>query len=170
LIVVLAVAMTFLAGCAHGATTRDTGNIAAPSRAAMQALFEDWVRLWSGNYTGTDQFISADFRLHAALLDGSADTSIHGVAGITRWVQQSRGAFPDLKFTVQVGPLIDGDHLVLRWIANGTYGGGFPGATAAPGTAVTFAGTDILRVEHGKLAEYWVNSDTLLLVSQLGVH
>ena len=32
---------------------------------------------------------------------------------------------------------------------------------------MSFTGTDILRVSNGLLTEYWINSDTLLLMQQL---
>jgi hypothetical protein len=34
---------------------------------------------------------------------------------------------------------------------------------------MTFYGTDTLRVEDGKLIEYWANADSLWLIQQLGV-
>jgi hypothetical protein len=46
---------------------------------------------------------------------------------------------------------------------------GMPGATAPIGTRVDFTGTDTLRVQHGRLAEYWVNSDVHVLLAQLQV-
>jgi hypothetical protein len=59
---------------------------------------------------------------------------------------------------------------VLRWKAQGTYGGGFPGAAAeAVGRVIMFTGTDTLRVVNGMLAEYWANADSLLFFQQLGV-
>jgi predicted ester cyclase len=83
-------------------------------------------------------------------------------------IAQIRGALPDLTFTTEVGPLRDGDFLIGRWRADGHYVGGFPGATAAVGTPVAFTGTDILRLRDGRLAEYWLNGDTLDLLRQLG--
>lgn len=46
---------------------------------------------------------------------------------------------------------------------------GFPGARAEPGTVVTFTGTDTLRMRDGRFVEYWVNTDTLQLLTQLEV-
>jgi predicted ester cyclase len=43
-----------------------------------------------------------------------------------------------------------------------------PGATAPEGTEVTFGGIDIMRVADGRLAEYWVSSDGISLMQQLG--
>ena len=41
-----------------------------------------------------------------------------------------------------------GEHIALRWKAEGTYADGFPGASAPVGTLVSFTGTDFLRVER----------------------
>jgi predicted ester cyclase len=77
---------------------------------------------------------------------------------------------PDLTFTVQIGPLVDGDFMVVRRYAEGTYQGGFPvAAEEAVGRRITFHGTDTLRVADGVLAEYWANADSLWFVQQLGV-
>lgn len=56
-----------------------------------------------------------------------------------------------------------------RWLASGTYKGGFPGSTAEPGTQIKFAGADFLRIENGKIAEYWLSADQLDLLKQLGM-
>jgi hypothetical protein len=40
---------------------------------------------------------------------------------------------------------------------------------AAPGAKVTFGGIDIWRVEDERITEYWMSSDGLHLMGQLGV-
>ena len=37
------------------------------------------------------------------------------------------------------------------------------------GGEISFTGTDTLRIENGKLAEYWADADSLLFFQQLGV-
>jgi len=138
-------------------------------RAQQERLTRDWVLLWNGDYRLADRLISPDLRVHAALLGGGDGSAITGPAGLVGMITQIRASFTDLRFTVQVGPIIDGDHVVVRWTATGTYSGGFPGATAPVGTHITFDGTDLLRVERGQIAEYWLNADTLGLVTQLAV-
>ena len=76
------------------------------------------------------------------------------------FVGQTRSVSSDLAFSVDVGPLVDGDHVVVRWIATGHYGGGMPGAGAPVGTEVTISGTDILSVADNQIVEYWLNADT----------
>lgn len=148
----------------------DTARKKAGPRADQRALWRDWGRLWNGDYAQADRIISPRFEVHTALLDGSSDDAIRGPEGLTRWIKQSRAPFSaDYRFTTEVGPLIDGRYVTGRWKATGTYEGGFPGATAEPGTVVGFTGTDILRVKDGKIVEYWLNADGALLLQQLGV-
>ena len=133
----------------------------------MNDLLNDWLTMWNGDYTPANRALAADFTTHAALMDGGS--SLHGADALVGWIKQLRAAFTELEFTVEVGPIIGDDHVALRWLATGTYGGGFPGATAPAGTAVSFTGTDILRVADGRLVEYWINSDVHVLAAQLGV-
>jgi predicted ester cyclase len=134
-----------------------------------EAMLDDWLRLWNGDYDRATGIISPAFRVHAALLDGGDGSSIRGADGLVAWIKQTRAAFPGLRFTEQVAPLIDGRYASIRWTATGTYAGGFPGAKAEPGTVVTFTGTDTLRMRDGRFVEYWVNTDTLQLLTQLKV-
>lgn len=80
-----------------------------------------------------------------------------------------REPFADLTFSVEISPITEGNMLAARWQSNGKYKGGIPGATVSTGTSITFGGMDIMRIEAGKIAEYWVSSDGLHLMTQLGV-
>jgi predicted ester cyclase len=132
-----------------------------------KAMLDAWLRLWNGDHTQAAGIISPDFTVHAALLDGGDGSSIRGAEGLVAWISQTRAAFPDLRFSPQTAPLVAGHRASVRWTATGTYAGGFPGAKAQPGTTVTFTGTDTLRIKDGKFVEYWLNSDTLQLLTQL---
>jgi CHASE2 domain-containing sensor protein len=135
----------------------------------QQKIWSEWQNLWNGNYTIAKEIISPDFRIHAALMDGSPDTAIRGAEGLVNWMAQSASIFESMKFTTLVGPIIDGNLIAGRWVMVGVYKGGVPGAKAAPGTVITFAGTDILRVENGKIVEYWLSSDTSSMLAQLQI-
>lgn len=141
-------------------------NSAASETSRLVGL---WLGLWNGDDNRAENFIRPDFRVHAALTGGGDGSSTRGPEGLVAWVKEGRTAVPNLEFTAEVGLIAQGDPIALRWRAEGTYPGGIPGATAPAGTPVSFTGTDILRLEGGQLAEYWVNSDTLVLLTQLGV-
>lgn len=138
-------------------------------RTAATALVDSWVALWNGDHDVAETIISDTNRVHAATFGGGDGSAVVGVSGMKDFVGQMRSLMSDLVFSIEVGPLVDGDHVVVRWVANGHYGGGVPGAGAPIGTAVTFRGTDILRIADHQVVEYWLNADTLDLMTQLQV-
>ena len=130
-------------------------------------LFFDWLAMWNGDYEPAPRCVAEDFTVHAAMLDGGDGSAVRGPEGLVEWIKQTRAAFRELVFSVQVGPISEDDHLAVRWLATGVYGGGFPGATAPVGKLISFTGADTLRIEDGKFAEYWVNSDIHVMLTQL---
>ncbi|SDT80921.1 SnoaL-like polyketide cyclase [Streptomyces sp. TLI_053] len=143
---------------------------ATASAAANALLAEPWKALWNNDLSLTDKIIAPDFVAHAAPLTGSGEDTVHGREGLNGWVTGIHTILRDLSFEITVGPIATDDHLVVRWAAEGTYAGGFPGASQdAEGRPVRFTGTDTLLVKDGLLAEYWANADSLLFVQQLGV-
>jgi hypothetical protein len=133
-------------------------------------LAEPWRQLWNGDISITDTIIAEDFVAHAAPITGVGEGEIHGREALNQWVSGINTLLPDLNFEIAVGPIATDEYLVVRWKAQGTYGGGYPGASDdAIGSVITFTGTDTLRVIDGMLAEYWANADSLLFVQQLGV-
>ncbi|HTF97290.1 MAG TPA: ester cyclase [Cellvibrio sp.] len=151
--------------------TSSSTSIAKQSeaRATHNKLVADWVDLWNGKYSLANGIVSPDVRVRAALMDGGDGSAVKGPAGMVKLITQIRSAFSDLHFDVQIGPIVDGEFTVLRWVATGTYRGGFPGATAPAGTKVNFTGVDMLKVQNGLITDYWLNADTLLIVNQLKV-
>ena len=140
------------------------------SNAAIAALASPWKDLWNGDLGITGQMVAEDFVAHFAPLTGTGGNGLRGREALNGMVSGIRAILPDLNFVIEVGPIADDEYLVVRWKARGTYGGGFPGASPdAIGRTITFTGTDTLRIADGKLAEYWLNADSLLFSQQLGV-
>ena len=126
------------------------------SNASNAALTGPWQDLWNGDLSVTDKIIAEDFVAHAAPITGTGPDQVRGREALNAWVSGIHAILPDLSFVLDVGPITDDEHLVLRWKARGTYRGGFPGASpGALGREVTFTGTDTLRIADGMLAEYW---------------
>ncbi|MEY9930916.1 hypothetical protein ABH926_005563 [Catenulispora sp. GP43] len=133
-------------------------------------LANPWRDLWNNDLSQTDRIIAPDFVAHAAPITGSGEDTVRGREGLNNWVAGIHTVLRGLTFEFTVGPIVTDDYLVVRWSAEGTYAGGFPGGSeSAVGNRVRFTGTDTLRIQDGMLAEYWVNADTLQLVQQLGV-
>src|SRR6266571_1230799 len=119
----------------------------------MNRLWDRWIDLWNGDLAEVENVVHPEFSLHRLPAPTSPG---HGQSreGLLAWINQTRFLFPDLQFTAEVGPIVDGDTVAGRWIAEGTYRGGIPGSTAPGGTRVSFHGNDIWRAEDGRVREY----------------
>jgi predicted ester cyclase len=98
-----------------------------------------------------------------------------GRAAVTNFMTEFRSAFPDLCFR-GVGNLIaEGDYVVGRWEGGGTHTGPafsdfrMGSIPAASGRKMKFAGTSVLRLEDGRVAEELGQEDALSAMLQLGL-
>lgn len=86
-------------------------------------------------------------------------------------VTMLRGAFPDLKFTVE-HMVAQGDTVVGHWTARGTHSGGplktLRGDLPAKGYQFAIDGVSWLRIVNGKFVEARINEETLGLLRQIG--
>ncbi len=139
-----------------------------------KVLFERFVDLWNGevDFADTPAFIADDFTVHSAELArylGFPDSRrITTRDGLLTWVTAIRTLLQDVRFTTIPGPIGEGDFVTGGYVVTGRYAGGAPRATAVPGTEVRYMGMSIIRLENHKIAEYWVLSDALGLLNQLG--
>ena len=138
------------------------------SRGATKDLWDRWIELWNGNLDLAAQIIHPDFIVHRIPMPHVRE-GLGGRDTLVEWVKQTRSILDELRFTVEVGPLVDGGMVAGRWFAEGSYRGGIPGTTAPAGTRVGFHGNDIWRAEDGLIREYWLSDDLLDLSQQLDV-
>lgn len=127
----------------------------------LRGMYDRWMRMWNGEVDLADDLVAPGCVIHQPPND------FRGPEGVRQMVEMGRAPFTEITFEVEVPPIVEGDRLAARWRSTGRYEGGIPGATAPRGTAVTFGGNDIWRVEDGKIVEYWVSSDGLHLMAQL---
>jgi steroid delta-isomerase-like uncharacterized protein len=104
-----------------------------------------------------------------AVATGQAGSGVelHGPEEFVRFVEQIRGAFPDIKVTVEDAFGSD-DKVALRWSATMTHSGHALGIPAT-GKSVRLTGITIVRIVNGKLVEGWDNWDQLAMLEQIGV-
>jgi steroid delta-isomerase-like uncharacterized protein len=86
--------------------------------------------------------------------------------GVKRSVAFLRGAFPDIKLTIEE-IIASGDKTWARITAHGTHQGPFMGL---PPTGKSFAITviDVCRFENGQIVEHWGVADQLAAMAQIG--
>jgi predicted ester cyclase len=115
---------------------------------------------------------AADFHRVAALLDDSFQMHYHGVAepiakpALLDMIRGYFDPFPDMRHEVlQVLP--SGNHVTVRVTVHATHRGTYEGI-AATGRQVAVGAIHILRIENGRIAEWWAAEDDLGLLRQLG--
>ncbi|MER7504251.1 ester cyclase [Nonomuraea pusilla] len=129
----------------------------------IATLYRRWLgEVWQGDLDVLGELLAPGFVGHWP------DRDVRGLDETAEQIRQSFALFGDVRTAVDVGPVVDGDTVAARWTFTGAYRGGLPGATAPPGTKVSFSGMDIMRAEDGRFAEYWVVSDALGLMTRLG--
>jgi steroid delta-isomerase-like uncharacterized protein len=93
------------------------------------------------------------------------DGAIHGPAGCVFLFNRLRGAFPDMKFTLE-DVFGSGDKVVVRWSAAMTHTGDYLGIPATKKT-VRISGITITQIEKGKIVQGWDNWGQLGLMQQI---
>jgi predicted ester cyclase len=135
----------------------------------LRQLYRRWIlELWNGDLAVAGELVTDDFVVHQARVDDAGSEEVRGPEAVVRMVRQGHAPFDDLTFQIEVGPVVEANMVAARWVGRGRYREGIPGATAPVGTPVAFGGIDLLRVRDGRFAEYWVSSDGLALMAQLG--
>lgn len=129
----------------------------------MARLYDQWLDMWNGDFDIAGALVASNCVIHQAPM------THHGPEGVRQMVVQGRAPFATLTFRVEVPPIVSGAWLAARWIGEGAYRDGIPGATVEPGTPIAFGGNDIWRLDDGRIVEYWVSSDGLDLMRQLGI-
>jgi steroid delta-isomerase-like uncharacterized protein len=124
------------------------------------------VRRWIDAYNARDLEAESaarapGFLVHAPGAPGPLDSD--------GWVAFAFGfaqAFPDLHLTIE-DIFATEDMVAARVTFRGTHQGVFQGIPAT-GKQVRFTSIEINRMEGGKVAEHWVELDTLGLLRQIG--
>jgi steroid delta-isomerase-like uncharacterized protein len=143
-------------------------SLAPLSAQDEQDSYEDtmqaFLRLFNeGDVTVVEDTFAPDMVLH--YLDGNPD--LEGREALIGWVLSSRTMWPDLTVTIDE-QIAQGNLYAARWTLTGTHSGDVPGIPAT-GNEVRFQGMLMLRIEDGKIVEWWHADDQLSILIQIGV-
>jgi steroid delta-isomerase-like uncharacterized protein len=118
--------------------------------------------LGNGDLDKLDELVTDDVVDHQEGMPGQPE----GKEGVIFFVNAMRGAFSDLKATIDQS-VESGDMASALVTVNAKHTGDFMGV---PGTdkSVEIEGIDIIRIEDGKCAEHWGVTDNMSLMQQIG--
>ena len=130
--------------------------------------------VWNkGNVTAVDELLAPNYVNH---FDSPTNVSVpehfqQNREEAKHFIPQWLTAFPDLHFIVEF-QVAEGDLVVTRGTAHGTHQGEYRGlefkGIPPTGKQVTWTFTAIDRITDGKIAESWLNDDSVSRLQQVG--
>jgi len=135
-------------------------NILDHNKEIARRFYEE---CWNqGKVERLDQYVSKDCRYH----DPVFPALVPGLDSLKNHITMSRGAFPDLRFTLD-DMIAERDEVVVHWTARGTQQGQFLGIAPTRKTA-SVTGTSIYRIKNQRMVEQFADWNLLTLLEQLG--
>ncbi len=125
--------------------------MAMDTRQAGSDLYRCWASMWNGNLALADDIIADGFVAHLTADALSPPEQIRDARSVALWVGLIRGRGVDLAYSVELGPITDGDLVVGYWRLVGFR------KAADSGALLPFekVGIDILRHRDNRLVECW---------------
>jgi steroid delta-isomerase-like uncharacterized protein len=125
-------------------------------------FIETWFdEVWrQGNLDAVDAMMHPD-----AVMHGLNGPDVTGPAEFKPFVQQFRGAFPDIQIRVEQ-TIEQGDLIASRWVASMSHHGDTLGPPTHKQVQVT--GMSIARLRDGQMVEGWNDWDRLTLMQAIG--
>jgi steroid delta-isomerase-like uncharacterized protein len=124
---------------------------------------EAWSTAWNeGDTTLLEALLDPGYARYSAGSKGSQSS-----AELIETIQASRGAFPDLRTTIDA-IIEEGDHMAIFWHSTGTHQNEFLGVPSTRRSVETF-GSNHCVFNNGRLVTEHVTWDPRQLLSALGI-
>jgi steroid delta-isomerase-like uncharacterized protein len=117
----------------------------------------------TGDWSSADEILTED----VVMYHPSAPEPIRGRAAVQAFLGQFRTGMPDLTLAAD-DVAGDGDRVAVRWHAHGTHTNEMFGIPAT-NNPIDIHGISFFRFEDGRIAEDWIEENTLGVLQQLGV-
>jgi steroid delta-isomerase-like uncharacterized protein len=132
--------------------------MSAENEALLRRWFEE---VWNkGRSEAIDEMFAPDGIAH-----GLGDTQVIGPEAFKGFHATFKGAFPDIKISVD-DILSQGDRVAVRFTIRATHRGDHLGVPAS-GREVTVPAMSIVRCKNGQIAEGWNTVDMLGMMQQI---
>lgn len=132
----------------------------SPTHSSLHRIFEDAFN--QGKLAVVDDVLAPNHFSHTTTSGNNNDPqSFKGL------IAMYRTGFPDLHCTIN-NELREGDKQAAHWTMSGTHKGFFLG-NAPTGKQIQTHGSILVRMEMGKIMEYWMLIDQFDILQQLGI-
>lgn len=108
-----------------------------------------------------DELVAHDYLRH----EPNGAIVITGIDGFRGMLDGAHVSMPDVSFAIE-DQIAEGDKVATRWKATATHANAWRGVPAT-GKRFSFTGITVSRIADGKIAEEWVQLDTIGPLEQL---
>lgn len=129
------------------------------TRTVAEDLWSRWTRMWNGDPELAREIIAEGFYAHLTSKRHADPAELRSAGAVIKWVEKIRAQYAELRYETNGAVLVDGDTLVARWLASGIFAGRTALPGDVPGRPFRVAGTDVLRIEGGRIRECWTLSN-----------
>jgi hypothetical protein len=137
--------------------TVNTNHVTVPSLDHRLSVWTQWIALRNGGLDNVDDIIAPAFVAHLPR-GGGLPEHLGDRQELFAWAAAVRTSFAEFRLSVEVGPILGVRLIAGRWVQSGI--ARVRGPWGAPGTPVTISGVDIVRLDAGRVAEFWVNQNS----------
>jgi steroid delta-isomerase-like uncharacterized protein len=118
----------------------------------------------TGDLSAVDEIFSPDFVLH----NPAYPEEVRGPAGVKRYVETVRAAFPDIEIKI-IDMVAEGEKVAKHFKMSGTQQGEWLGIHPTNKRFSMDLAISIYRFSEGKLVELWMAYDDMTTARQLGL-
>lgn len=86
-------------------------------------IVQRWMEWWNGDDGQLATLVTDGIVVHAALVGQNDEGPLLGREALLGWIATARAMLPAIRFSIEVGPLTDGDKIAVRWRAQGPHSG-----------------------------------------------
>jgi predicted ester cyclase len=169
MILLLALILCFMVGCQDKEARDELEEFKAQAAVEEQnkALIKQYfVELDKGVVEDVDSF--ADKYLSPECIwHFPGGLTVDGIQAIKEYIVETNTALPGLTHTID-DVIAEGDKVAIRMTAKGTHQYEFMGIRPT-GKEFTVTGASILVIFEGKIVKWWIESDYLSFMQQLGM-
>lgn len=153
----------FLTGCSStGSEEANMLKTQAEQVTSNKQVMHKFIELFeSGNWDAFDQVIGSDCVLH---YPGGVD--VVGIDAMKAGWQVFFGSMQDMSVS-PIAEISEGDILMEFYRFNANYTGEYLGQQVS-GKPIQYNQVEMVRIENGKIIEWWVEMDRLWMAEQLG--
>jgi hypothetical protein len=139
----------------HDRRNDHDASMRAPNRAVGEAIGARWTAMWNGEVELANAIIAEGFHAHLTSKKLVDPKEMRDPSPVMDWVRRVRASFESIHYETNLAVIVDGDLIAARWFATGVHAGRTGRPNDVAGRPFRLAGTDVLRIEGGRIREWW---------------